>query len=255
MTKRFISWNVNGLRAVAKKGFMEWFTKESPDILALQETKASPEQLEGGLKNPIGYHSYFSTAERKGYSGVAVYSKEEPLSVSESIGNSTMDGEGRTLVLEFKNFYFINIYFPNGGQGEHRIEYKLRFYNEFLKLTQKLMKQKTVIVCGDVNTAHKETDLARPKENEGNTGFLPKERAWLDKFFENGLTDTFRLFTKDGGHYTWWDYKTKARERNVGWRIDYFMIDTLSKNKVKNSYMLPEVQGSDHCPIALEINL
>ncbi|MGB2579852.1 exodeoxyribonuclease-3 [Elusimicrobium simillimum] len=255
MTKKFISWNVNGLRAVAKKGFEEWFSKESPDILALQETKASPDQLPQTLQSPAGYHAYFSTAEKKGYSGVAVYSKSPALSVSESIGDPALDGEGRTLVLEFDSYYFINIYYPNGGQGEHRIDYKLRFYDAFLKLTQKLMKKKTVVVCGDVNTAHQEIDLARPKENEGNTGFLPKERAWLDKFFDGGLTDTFRMFTTDGGHYTWWDYKTKARERNVGWRIDYFMIDTLSKNKVKKSYIMSDVQGSDHCPIAIEINV
>ncbi|WP_424243923.1 exodeoxyribonuclease-3 [Elusimicrobium posterum] len=255
MIKRFISWNVNGLRAVEKKGFKEWFAKESPDILALQETKASPEQLSADLKNPPGYHACFSTAERKGYSGVAVYSKEAALSVSESIGDASLDGEGRTLVVEFEKYYFINIYYPNGGQGEHRIDYKLRFYDAFLKLAQKLMKKKTVIICGDVNTAHKEIDLARPKENEGNTGFLPRERAWLDKFEQGGLVDTFRLFTKDGGHYTWWDYKTKARERNVGWRIDYFFIDKNSAAKVKKSAMLSDVQGSDHCPIELEINV
>ncbi|WP_428898294.1 exodeoxyribonuclease-3 [Parelusimicrobium proximum] len=253
--KTMISWNVNGLRAVEKKGFAGWFKQVSPDILALQETKADPSQLSAALRAPEGYHAYFSTAERKGYSGVAVYSKEEPLSVSESIGNASLDGEGRTLILEFDKFYFINIYYPNGGQGEHRIEYKLRFYDAFLKLAKKLMKKKTVIVCGDVNTAHEEIDLARPKENENNTGFLKRERVWLDKFFSSGLTDTFRMFNKDGGHYTWWDYKTKARERNVGWRIDYFMIDTASKDKVKKSQMLSDVTGSDHCPIAVEVDI
>ena len=255
MIKRFISWNVNGLRAVEKKGFAAWFKKESPDILALQETKSSPDQLSPALREPPGYFAYFSTAAKKGYSGVAVYTKEKPLSVSESIGDKNLDGEGRTLVLEFETFYFLNIYYPNGGQGPHRIDYKLRFYAQFLKLAKELMKKKTVVICGDVNTAHKEIDLARPKENEKNTGFLPEERAWLDKFFTHGLTDTFRLFNSDGGNYTWWDYKTKARDRNVGWRIDYFIVDTASEKKVKKSYMMSDVQGSDHCPVAIEINL
>jgi exodeoxyribonuclease-3 len=246
---------VNGLRAIEKKGFSQWFKKESPDILALQETKSSPDQLSAALREPAGYFAYFSAAEKKGYSGTAVYTKEKPLSVSESVGDKSLDGEGRTLVLEFENFYFLNIYYPNGGQGPHRIDYKLRFYAQFLKLAKELMKKKTVVICGDVNTAHKEIDLARPKENEKNTGFLPEERAWLDKFFTHGLTDTFRLFNRDGGNYTWWDYKTKARERNAGWRIDYFIVDAASEKKVKKSYMLSDVQGSDHCPIALEINL
>lgn len=250
---KFISWNVNGLRAVEKKGFLAWFNSVSPDILALQETKAAPEQLSEALRAPAGYHAYFSTAQKKGYSGVAVYTKIEPKSVSESIGEKEMDGEGRTLVLEFDKFYFLNIYFPNGGQGEHRIDYKLKFYAAFLKLTKKLSAKKTVIICGDVNTAHTELDLARPKENASNTGFLPKERAWLDKFFSEGLSDAYRLFHKDGGHYTWWDYKTKARERNVGWRIDYFFIDTASQTKVKDAFILKDVPGSDHCPIGIEI--
>jgi len=255
MIKRFISWNVNGLRAVEKKGFSAWFKKESPDILALQETKSSPDQLSGELRSPAGYFACFSVAGKKGYSGVAVYSKEKPLNVSESIGDKSLDGEGRTLVLEFEKFYFLNIYYPNGGQGPHRIDYKLRFYSQFLKLAKELMKKKTVVVCGDVNTAHQAIDLARPKENEKNTGFLPEERAWLDKFFAEGLTDTFRMFNRDGGNYTWWDYKTKARDRNVGWRIDYFMVDTPSEKKVKKSYIMPDVQGSDHCPIVVEINV
>ena len=255
MIKRFISWNVNGLRAVEKKGFSAWFKKESPDILALQETKSSPDQLSEALRSPAGYFAFFSAASKKGYSGVCVYTKEKPLGVSESIGDKKLDGEGRVIVLEFEKFYFLNIYYPNGGQGPHRIDYKLRFYAQFLKLAQGLMKKKTIVVCGDVNTAHQEIDLARPKENEKNTGFLPEERAWLDKFFTGGLTDTFRMFNDNGGNYTWWDYKTKARDRNVGWRIDYFFVDTPSEKKVKKSYIMPDVQGSDHCPIALEIDL
>lgn len=253
--KKLLSWNVNGLRAVEKKGFMDWLQKESPDILAVQETKAAPEQLGPELKNAPGYHSYFSIGEKKGYSGVGVYTKERPLSVSESIGVKAMDGEGRTLVLEYDKFYFLNIYFPNGGMGEHRIEYKLKFYGAFLKLAQKLMKQKTVIVCGDLNTAHNEIDLARPKENADVTGFLPRERAWLDKFESAGLADTFRVFNKDGGNYTYWDYKTAARTRNVGWRIDYFYIDKKSENKLKSAFILKDVYGSDHCPIGITVEI
>lgn len=248
---KLLSWNVNGLRAVEKKGFLDWLKKENPDIMALQETKAEAEQLSPALRCPEGYHAYFSSAEKKGYSGVCVYSKEPALSVSESIGDADYDGEGRTLALEFKDFYFLNIYFPNGGQGLHRVEYKLNFYERFLKLFKKLAAKKTVIVCGDVNTAHTELDLARPKENEKNTGFLPEERAWLDKFFASGITDTFRLFNKDGGNYTWWDYKTKARERNVGWRIDYFFIDGKSASRIKDAFILKDVQGSDHCPVGI----
>ena len=256
MFKRFISWNVNGLRAIEKKGFLDFLALSKADIVAVQETKADPQQLSSALVNPKGYHAYFASARRKGYSGVACYTKEEPLSVTPGLGIEEFDCEGRTLILEYPNFYFLNIYFPNGGQGEDRIDFKLRFYDAFLKKSQELFATgKTVIACGDVNTAHTELDLARPKQNENVTGFLPKERAWLDKFFTQGYVDTFRLFEKDGGHYSWWDYKTRARERNVGWRIDYFMVDAPSSPKVKSAQILTDILGSDHCPIDLTIEL
>lgn len=253
---KLISWNVNGLRAVEKKGFAEFLNSCGADIVALQETKASPDQLSQALRAPQGWHAYFSSAERKGYSGVAVYSRREPLNVWYGLGEEEFDREGRTLILEYPSFFFLNIYYPNGGQGPERIDFKLRFYDCFLKKSKELFQTgKTVIACGDVNTAHTPLDLARPKENEKNTGFLPQERAWLDRFFSEGYADSFRLFVKDGGHYTWWDYKTGARKRNVGWRIDYFMVDEKSAGKVTASRMLSDVMGSDHCPIEIEADL
>lgn len=256
MSKKFISWNVNGIRAVQKKGFEDFLAASGADILAVQETKACPQQLSDSLLNPPGYHAYYCCAERKGYSGVACFCKEEPLHVSYGLGVEEFDKEGRTLILEYPNFYFLNIYFPNGGQGEERIAFKLRFYDCFLQKSKELFKTgKTVIACGDVNTAHQEIDLARPKENSGVTGFLPEERAWLDRFFSEGYADVYRAFEKEGGHYSWWDYKTRARERNVGWRIDYFMIDAPSLSKVTGASILTDVFGSDHCPIEMEICL
>lgn len=250
-----MSWNVNGIRAIEKKGFLDWFLKESPDILALQETKASPDQVPANLRETPGYHSYFSEPQRKGYSGVGVYTKEKPLEVSYTLGIEEFDVEGRFIMLTYPDFYFINIYFPNGGMGEHRIDFKLRYYEAFFKLCKKLMKQKYVISCGDVNTAHKEIDLEHPKQNQNTTGFLPRERAWLDKFFSGGLVDTFRMFNKEPKQYTWWDYKTAARSRNVGWRLDYFMVDEACAKKVKDAYILSNVTGSDHAPVGVEINL
>ncbi len=256
MRTKLISWNVNGLRAVEKKGFVDFLNTCGADILAIQETKALPEQLSDALRNPSGWHTYFCSAERKGYSGVAVYTRQKPLQVWRGLGEEEFDKEGRTLILEFPTFFFLNIYYPNGGQGPERIDFKLRFYDCFLRKSQELFKTgKSVIVCGDVNTAHQPIDLARPKENETHTGFLPQERVWLDKFIQAGYTDTFRHFVKDGGHYTWWDYKTGARKRNVGWRIDYFFIDTPSVPKLQKAGMLSDVMGSDHCPIELVADL
>lgn len=256
MVKKFISWNVNGIRAVEKKGFTDFLASCGADILAVQETKACPDQLSDALKNPPGRYAYYCCAERKGYSGVACFCREEPLAVTYGLGVEAFDREGRTIMLEYPNYYFLNIYFPNGGMGEERIAFKLRFYERFLEKSKELFKTgKTVIACGDVNTAHTELDLARPKQNEDVTGFLPEERAWLTRFFTEGYADAYRAFEKDGGHYTWWDYKTRARERNVGWRIDYFMVDAASVGKLKSADILTDVMGSDHCPIAVEMDL
>jgi exodeoxyribonuclease III len=251
---RILSWNVNGLRANVKKGGFEWLIGESADIFCLQETKCEPGQLEEGVRNPIGYHSYFDHSKgRKGYSGVAVFSKIKPEKVDYGLGCHELDQEGRFLALFFKEFVFINIYFPNGGGGPERLDFKLRYYDAFLKYINKLRKEgHEIVFCGDINTAHTAIDLARPKENEGNTGFLPIERAWLDSVVKEGFVDTFRQFyPTDTGKYTYWDQKTFARERNVGWRIDYFFVSSGLKDRVKSVAILDHVLGSDHCPIEI----
>ncbi len=251
---KLLCWNVNGIRAIEKKGFLAWLEKESPDILCLQETKAHPNQLGDSLLKPNGYKTFWSAAEKGGYSGVAVYSKINPESVQEGIGVTEYDSEGRTLMIDYGKFVLFNIYFPNGGAGNKRVPFKMGFYDAFLKRCEKLRKQgRKIIVTGDVNTAHEEIDLARPKENQKNTGFLPEERAWVSKFLKCGYVDTLRHFEKGGGLYTWWDYKTGARARNVGWRIDYFFVSENLIPQLKRAYILPEVLGSDHCPVGIEI--
>jgi exodeoxyribonuclease-3 len=273
---RIISWNVNGLRANVKKGGFDWLINESPDIFCLQETKVHPDQLEKGIHNPPGYFSYFDHSKgRKGYSGVAVYSKIKPEKVEYGLGKEELDQEGRFLALFFgenafettdsktiKNsnanipkFVFINTYFPNGGGGPERLDFKLRYYEEFLKYidTQK-SKGYEVIFCGDVNTAHTEIDLARPKENVENTGFLPIERAWIDQVIAAGYSDVFRKLHPDlKEKYSYWDMKTYARDRNVGWRIDYFFASEGMLKLVTKARILDEIMGSDHCPIDIII--
>jgi len=251
---RLLSWNVNGIRACIKKGFTEWLEKESPDILCLQETKAHPEQLNAFIEGLKVYKTYWNNPVRKGYAGVAIFSGVEPVSVSRDFGPRAFDTEGRMLGIDYGEFILLNVYFPNGGMGEHRLKYKLRFYDEFLKFIDGL-KNRNIIVCGDVNTAHTEIDLARPRENEMVTGFLPEERAWIDKLISHGYLDTFRYFDKTPGQYTWWDYKTAARERNVGWRIDYFFVSTRLSQKLEKAFILSDITGSDHCPIGIEIDL
>jgi len=251
---KLLSWNVNGIRAVYKKGFLDWFKKEKPDILCLQETKAMKEQLSDDLLNVNGYTSYFSSAERKGYSGTATYTKHDPLKVSNGIGIKKFDNEGRFLITEFDEFILFNIYFPNGKAKKERLQYKMDFYEAFLKHLKKLLKQdKKIVICGDVNTAHKEIDLARPKENEKISGFLPEEREWIDKLLMTGFIDTLRVYNQKPEQYTWWDMMTRARDRNVGWRIDYFFISENLKNNLKNAFILPDVMGSDHCPVGIEL--
>jgi len=253
---KLYSWNVNGIRAAAGKGFLDWLKKEAPGILCIQETKARPEQLSPALINVPSYHSYFSSAERKGYSGVALYSLIEPKRLLYGFGLPKFDSEGRIIAAEYGDFTLINIYYPNGKQNQERLQYKMEFYDAFLNWAEDLRKQKpNLIVCGDINTAHREIDLARPKENEKVSGFLPEERAWLDKFLHYGYIDTFRLFNQEKDHYTWWDQKSRARERNVGWRIDYFFVTDNLEDKVIAADIHPSVQGSDHCPISLVIDI
>ena len=253
---KIISWNTNGLRATVKQGFFTPLFDEKPDILCLQETKAEPDQLPEEVRNVPGYYSYFShPKEKKGYSGVAIYSKIKPTKVEYGMGVKKLDTEGRLIVAYFENFVLINGYFPNGGQGPERLKYKLEFYDAFLKFVLKLRKSgKNIIFCGDVNTAHEAIDLARPKENEENTGFLPVERAWITKVIKNNFLDVWREFNpKKKDVYTYWDQKTRARDRNVGWRIDYFFVDKKLMQKIKSAEILSDYYGSDHCPIMIEI--
>jgi exodeoxyribonuclease-3 len=253
---RLISWNVNGLRAAHRKGFLEWFLRERPDVLCLQETKAAPDQLPAELKEVEGYRAHFVAASRGGYSGVAMYTRLEAKEVREGFGVKEFDAEGRTQVADYGGFLLFNIYFPNGKASAERLRYKMAFYGAFLEHVDELKAAGArLIICGDVNTAHKEIDLARPKENAKVSGFLPEERAWLDELVAHGFVDTFRMFHHEPGQYTWWDLKTRARERNVGWRIDYFFVGENLKKKVKAAYISPEVMGSDHCPIGLEVSV
>ncbi|MGZ7108200.1 MAG: exodeoxyribonuclease III [Methanobacterium sp.] len=253
---RIISWNVNGLRAIQKKGFLKWLLNDDPDILCLQETKVSYDKLPKPLKRVDGYHPYFCEAEKKGYSGVAIYSKIKPKKVEYGFGIQKFDSEGRILIADYEKFVLLNIYFPNGKMSAERLNYKLEFYDALLDYANDLKAEgKNVVICGDLNTAHKEIDIARPKANEKISGFLPVERAWIDKFLENGYLDTFRMFNKEPEQYTWWSYRTKARERNVGWRLDYFFINEEFKDNVKAAGILNHVMGSDHCPVDLELIL
>ncbi|MBX4195880.1 exodeoxyribonuclease III [Candidatus Parcubacteria bacterium] len=258
MMKSIISWNVNGLRAVHRKGDFASVLKEDPDILCLQETKSLPDQLTEETRRPEGYHSYFHfPTVKKGYSGVAIYSKEEPEWVKNDLGIPEMDQEGRLIMAKFKGFTLINTYFPNGGGPPERLEYKLAFYDHFLEFIEKLRKtDPNIIFCGDVNVAHKEMDLARPKENVTHVGFLPIERAWMDKLISKGWIDVFRHYYPDKtGAYTYWDQKSFARERNVGWRIDYFFTTPEMLGHVKNVEILDYLLGSDHCPVRLTLDI
>jgi len=251
---KLISWNVNGIRAAWKKGLPEFVAAENPDVLCLQETKIQLEQLTPELTDLPGYRSHWSMAEKKGYSGVATYTRPEPLAVATNFGSPALDTEGRVLHVEYPDFHLFNGYFPNSGMGPERLAHKMQFYDEFLSLTERLREGgKGIVVCGDVNTAHTEIDIARPKENENSPGFMPVERAWVSKLVAHGYHDTFRIFVAEPGHYTWWDMKTGGRARNVGWRIDYFFVSDELRGRIKAAGIMPSVQGSDHCPITLEI--
>ncbi len=253
---KLISWNVNGIRAADRKGLFKWFQKEKPDILCLQEIKAKPDQFPPHLKNTPGYNVYINSAERKGYSGVTTYSKIKPKKVKHGFGIEKFDSEGRTLITEFDDFVLFNIYYPNGKKNQERLDYKLDFYDTFLSYADNLKAEgKNIVVCGDFNTAHKEIDLARPKQNEKISGFLPIERAWIDTFLDHGYVDTFRNFNKSPNNYTWWSMRTAARKRNVGWRLDYFFVNTEFIKNVKNAFIMDEVMGSDHCPVGIKIEV
>ena len=253
---KLLSWNVNGIRSVRDKGFLGWMESESPDILCVQETKAHPEQLGPDLLELAGYQVFWNYPERKGYSGVAIFSKAEPHRVWYDFEHMGLDLEGRILAVDYVDFMLFNIYFPNGKKDDIRLKYKMVFYDAFLRYIDELKAQgRKLIICGDVNTAHTETDLARPRENEKMSGFLPIEREWIDKFISHGYVDTFRHFNREPGHYTWWDMKSGARARNIGWRIDYFFVSENLLPSLKNAFIMPEVTGSDHCPIGINLEI
>jgi exodeoxyribonuclease-3 len=255
-TLKLLSWNVNGIRAALKKGFLDWFAGEDADIVCLQETKASPEQLGEELTAIPGYQAFFSSSKvKKGYSGVVIYTKLAPKSVAYGMGEPRFDDEGRIVCAEYADFTLYCVYFPNGKASKERLAYKMDFYAAFQKhVVKQVKKGKQIVVCGDVNTAHKEIDLARPKENEKISGFLPEERAWIDGFLAEGFIDTFRLFNQEPGQYTWWDQLTRARDRNVGWRIDYFYVSSGLRDRVTGAAIMPQVLGSDHCPVGLHLS-
>ncbi|KAA3610992.1 MAG: exodeoxyribonuclease III [Calditrichaeota bacterium] len=248
---KLISWNVNGIRAAMKKGFIEFITDTEIDILCVQETKARPEQVEFEFN---GYKQYWNSADKKGYSGTAIFTKQTPIDVRYDLDIPEHDKEGRVITLEFDNFYLVNVYTPNSQRGLARLDYRQKKWDvDFLKYVKGLEKRKPVIFCGDLNVAHKEIDLANPKSNRKNAGFTDEERAGFDNIVDAGFIDTLREFNKEGGQYSWWSYRMNARERNIGWRIDYFCISESLRPKLKEAFILPDVMGSDHCPVGITL--
>ncbi len=251
--KKFISWNVNGLRACRDKGFTDFFNSIDADAFCLQETKLSEGQIDLSLP---GYHQYWNYAEKKGYSGTAIFTKDEPLSVTYGLGIEEHDHEGRVITLEYPDYYLITVYVPNSKEDLSRLEYRMRWEDDFLAYVKKLEADKPVIYCGDLNVAHKEIDLKNPKTNHHNAGFTDEERAKFDAVVNNGLIDTFRFFYPDmKDAYSWWSYRFQARQKNAGWRIDYFVVSESLKDKLKEAKIHNDVFGSDHCPVELDIDI
>ena len=250
---KLISWNVNGIRAVIKKGFYDFVATYNPDILCIQETKAHPEQVDLTLSDYP--YQYWNSAEKKGYSGTAIFSKVEPLSIAYDMGIKKHDLEGRVITAEFKDYFLVTVYTPNSKRELLRLDYRQKEWDiDFLKHLKKLEKKKPVVFCGDLNVAHKEIDLKNPKTNRRNAGFTDEERMGFDNYVNAGFIDTFREFEKGEGHYTWWSYMFQARSKNIGWRIDYFCISKALRSILKDAYILKDVMGSDHAPVVMEIN-
>jgi exodeoxyribonuclease-3 len=251
---RLVSWNVNGLRAAGRKGFLAWLSASRPDVLGLQEVRAEPEQLPPELQRPAGYRSYFHAADRRGYSGVALLTRRPPRSVTAGgLGDDRFDREGRLIIADYGSFVLLNGYFPNGGRELERVPYKLEFSEAVLQRAESFRATgQGVVICGDLNTAHHEIDLANPTSNRRNTGFLPEERGWLTRLVDHGYVDVFRQrHPEEPGLYTWWSNRPGVRERNVGWRIDYFFVSSEIVDRVVDARIHPEVMGSDHCPVEL----
>ena len=248
---KLISWNVNGLRSVLRKNFLEYLEAEQPDILCLQETKCTPDDVEQLW--PAPYTAHWNSAVKKGYSGTAIFSRTRPLSVTQGIGHEEHDNEGRVLTAEFADFFLVNVYVPNSKRELTRLAYRQQWDQDFLRFLKKLEKKKPVLFCGDLNVAHTEIDLANPKANVKNHGFTPEERAGFSAFVAAGFLDTFREFEKGGGHYTWWSQMGTARARNIGWRLDYFLASTALRPRLQRAFIQPHIKGSDHCPVGIEI--
>ena len=248
---KLISWNVNGIRAAMKKGFLDFVSEASPDILCIQETKMQEGQAEVPLE---GYHQYWCSAEKKGYSGTAVFSREEPLSVVYGIGIDEHDREGRVITAEYPSFYLVNVYVPNSQNELKRLDYRMKWEEDFRAYLKGLEESKPVIVCGDMNVAHREIDLKNPKNNRKNAGFTDQEREKMTLLLDSGFIDTWRYFYPDlEGVYSWWSYRFNARANNAGWRIDYFLVSEILRDRLEGAGILTEVEGSDHCPVVLEI--
>ncbi len=253
---KLLSWNVNGIRAAVKKGFLEYLEDQNPEIICIQETKAHKEQLTSEILEDHGYFTYWHSGQKKGYSGVATFCKEEPLYIQEGIGIKKYDDEGRVLITEHNKFLLYNIYFPNGQKNEERLKYKLDFYDDLLPIINDQVESgNNVIVTGDWNTAHRPIDLARPNENKNTSGFMPIEREKVDEYILNGWVDTFRLFHEEGGRYSWWTYRFGARDRNIGWRIDYFFVNEGMVEICTDADIHQNILGSDHCPVSLMLDL
>jgi exodeoxyribonuclease III len=250
------TWNINGIRAAMQKGIDGWIKELSPDILCFQEIKAKPEQFDPSVFESMGYRCLWNSAERPGYSGVGTLLKKQPNTIQYGLGDLKFDREGRVIWLSYSDFELFNIYFPNGGRSLERVPFKLEFYELLLKLCDSLHKKnKAIIITGDINTAHNEIDLKNPKANQKNTGFLPEERIWIDYYLQHGFVDIYRLLYPDRVQYTWWTYRMNARQRGVGWRLDYFLISQNLKGKVRDVIIHEDVRGSDHCPVTLQLNI
>lgn len=248
-----LSYNVNGIRAAMKKGFIEWLKAANPDILCIQETKAQPDQIDSVAFEELGYKCYWFSAEKKGYSGVGILTKVSPQHVEYGTGIASMDFEGRNIRVDFEDFSVMSLYLPSGTNNA-RLDFKLNYMDEFLDYTEQLRKNHpNLIICGDYNICHEEIDIHNPKQNKNTSGFLPIEREWLSRFIDSGFVDSFRYFVKEPHHYSWWSYRANARNNNKGWRIDYNMVSESMKSRMKRAFILPEAKHSDHCPIGVEI--